>query len=92
MLGMLVALLLNPQPSYGHVVHVCHELRVDRAVAQCSPVGAGELRTLGFDPGRDEAIAFYGRPGWGAGPGDVMDQTTIWAFLFNGERIDVVRS
>lgn len=88
---LLAALLLNPAPSWGHITHDCHELRVHHYALECSPVPAPELRSLGYLPGRDAAIAFIGRPGAGSGPNDVIERTTIWVDVFNGDRVDTLR-
>jgi len=73
---LLAMLLRNPAPSFMHVQHVCHELRITRAPYQCSPVSARELRSLGYDPARDQAIAF---------------KDILFVSVFNGDRTEVVR-
>jgi hypothetical protein len=80
MILLLLALLHNPSPSWDHVTHVCHELRHCRE--HCSPVPGSELTALGYDPARDQGIAFLGTP---------SSLDTIWVSVFNNDRVDVIR-
>ena len=74
-LHMLNMLIANPNPSWGHIQHVCHLLATHN-YRPCQKMTAGSLRHLGYNPARDQGLSI---------------RFLAWIDVFNGDRVDVVR-
>ena len=89
-LVILTSLLLNPHPSEGHVRHDCHVLHIEESAEQCSTVSAADLTGMGFDPIRDQAVAWDGIVGTGAGTDDAVEHRIVWVFVNYGDRVELI--